>query len=174
MFLCVVLFLIMLCTLLLFFFLIFFFFFKQKTAYEMRISDWSSDVCSSDLHHPAATIALMPEHFIPKHLGDDTLVPVCVPEAGSTAPRFQLPGAPDAPLPHLAYSAESGMGRILAASLPAMGQAFSATPVFASHAAAVLHAMARDGVGVAWLPMSLVHQDLALGDRKSTRLNSSH
>src|SRR3546814_2496397 len=30
----------------------FFFFFKQKTAYEMRISDWSSDVCSSDL--PAA------------------------------------------------------------------------------------------------------------------------
>src|SRR3546814_3118586 len=26
-----------------------FFFFKQKTAYEMRISDWSSDVCSSDL-----------------------------------------------------------------------------------------------------------------------------
>src|SRR3546814_18724039 len=26
------------------------FFFKQKTAYEMRISDWSSDVCSSDLH----------------------------------------------------------------------------------------------------------------------------
>src|SRR3546814_3851301 len=34
-----------------------FFFFKQKTAYEMRISDWSSDVCSSDLLaemvHPA-------------------------------------------------------------------------------------------------------------------------
>src|SRR3546814_3558868 len=34
------------CSLLLF---LFFFFFKQKTAYEMRISDWSSDVCSSDL-----------------------------------------------------------------------------------------------------------------------------
>src|SRR3546814_2576091 len=33
-----------------------FFFFKQKTAYEMRISDWSSDVCSSDLvaHHQKA------------------------------------------------------------------------------------------------------------------------
>src|SRR3546814_5403085 len=29
---------------------VFVFFFKQKTAYEMRISDWSSDVCSSDLH----------------------------------------------------------------------------------------------------------------------------
>src|SRR3546814_1578142 len=32
-----------------FFGMLFFFFFKQKTAYEMRISDWSSDVCSSDL-----------------------------------------------------------------------------------------------------------------------------
>src|SRR3546814_246841 len=33
--------------------LFFFFFFKQKTAYEMRISDWSSDVCSSDLYRLA-------------------------------------------------------------------------------------------------------------------------
>src|SRR3546814_10098408 len=32
-----------------------FFFFKQKTAYEMRISDWSSDVCSSDLDVMALT-----------------------------------------------------------------------------------------------------------------------
>src|SRR3546814_12397890 len=31
-----------------------FFFFKQKTAYDMRISDWSSDVCSSDLIHGCA------------------------------------------------------------------------------------------------------------------------
>src|SRR3546814_4265452 len=30
--------------------MMFIFFFKQKTAYELRISDWSSDVCSSDLH----------------------------------------------------------------------------------------------------------------------------
>src|SRR3546814_5851231 len=30
-----------------------FFLFKQKTEYEMRISDWSSGVCSSDLHHAA-------------------------------------------------------------------------------------------------------------------------
>src|SRR3546814_946028 len=34
-----------------------FFFFKQKTAYEMRISDWSSDVCSSDLPMGAAAAA---------------------------------------------------------------------------------------------------------------------
>src|SRR3546814_5952107 len=35
----------------------FFFFFKQKTAYEMRISDWSSDVCSSDLFEAPRLVA---------------------------------------------------------------------------------------------------------------------
>src|SRR3546814_2016338 len=35
-------------------FAVVFFFFKQKTAYEVRISDWSSDVCSSDLWQSAA------------------------------------------------------------------------------------------------------------------------
>src|SRR3546814_5246939 len=39
------------------FMLVSFFFFKQKTAYEMRISDWSSDVCSSDLAAADAFIA---------------------------------------------------------------------------------------------------------------------
>src|SRR3546814_9790795 len=39
-----------------------FFFFKQKTAYEMRISDWSSDVCSSDLQHPASLGNLHPDN----------------------------------------------------------------------------------------------------------------
>src|SRR3546814_14542656 len=37
--------------------MLFVFFFKQKTAYEMRISDWSSDVCSSDLR-PASAMVL--------------------------------------------------------------------------------------------------------------------
>src|SRR3546814_1059454 len=52
------------CVLLLYIFvLLFVFFFKQKTAYEMRISDWSSDVCSSDLqplvddHHQPVDLA---------------------------------------------------------------------------------------------------------------------
>src|SRR3546814_6065186 len=42
----------------------FVFFFKQKTAYEMRISDWSSDVCSSDLEESSkanvAIVAMLP------------------------------------------------------------------------------------------------------------------
>src|SRR3546814_4198555 len=51
-------------------YIITFFFFKQKTAYEMRISDWSSDVCSSDLHpKEALTIKSwledVPYHYFP-------------------------------------------------------------------------------------------------------------
>src|SRR3546814_1566300 len=41
----------------------FFFFCKQKTAYEMRISDWSSDVCSSDLGCPHLDIAACDAQF---------------------------------------------------------------------------------------------------------------
>src|SRR3546814_1960978 len=42
-----------------------FFFFKQKTAYEMRISDWSSDVCSSDLPKPLRVASIVPAlHYL--------------------------------------------------------------------------------------------------------------
>src|SRR3546814_20604277 len=43
------------------FFVYFFFFFKQKTAYEMRISDWSSDVCSSDLSERGRRMSPRPD-----------------------------------------------------------------------------------------------------------------
>src|SRR3546814_14487425 len=44
------------------------FFFKQKTAYEMRISDWSSDVCSSDLSEGTLTIAAIRDVTERRHL----------------------------------------------------------------------------------------------------------
>src|SRR3546814_3664892 len=46
-----------------------FFFFKQKTAYEMRISDWSSDVCSSDL--PYAVLNRNAQAIDEQHIGVD-------------------------------------------------------------------------------------------------------
>src|SRR3546814_3612111 len=47
-----------------------FFFFKQKTAYEMRISDWSSDVCSSDLEFTGSEAKLL---GFATHVADDPL-----------------------------------------------------------------------------------------------------
>src|SRR3546814_8093545 len=46
---------------------IIFLFFKQKTAYEMRISDWSSDVCSSDLNR--GDVELVAAKSIRRHVG---------------------------------------------------------------------------------------------------------
>src|SRR3546814_9920500 len=48
-----------------------FFFFKQKTAYEMRISDWSSDVGSSDLVEDALVIIAVTGQLVPR--SDDAL-----------------------------------------------------------------------------------------------------
>src|SRR3546814_16000925 len=58
-----------------------FFFFKQKTAYEMRISDWSSDVCSSDLPQRIAAILNEAQHF-----GKDCLVQRAI---GKRGPDFR-------------------------------------------------------------------------------------
>src|SRR3546814_5000643 len=53
-----------------------FFFFKQKTAYEMRISDWSSDVCSSDLAARRREGARDARHQEAPHLLADVELPV--------------------------------------------------------------------------------------------------
>src|SRR3546814_9586527 len=54
-----------------------FFFFKQKTAYEMRISDWSSDVCSSDLCERTSPLLMPSLARIPLvHIADRS--PVCI------------------------------------------------------------------------------------------------
>src|SRR3546814_3920513 len=45
------------------------FFFKQKTAYEMRISDWSSDVCSSDLNEQTGQLLDEAIHALQKQIG---------------------------------------------------------------------------------------------------------
>src|SRR3546814_19100930 len=65
-----------------------FFFFKQKTAYEMRISDWSSDVCSSDLSAFAA-----PTSFPVPH-------PEMRPSGSEIAPGATFPPAPPSQLDH--------------------------------------------------------------------------
>src|SRR3546814_20853917 len=86
-----------------------FFFFKQKTAYEMRISDWSSDVCSSDLaEHASGDLA---EHRGAAERGPDQPRPV----AQQTPPQAQgeqrIP-APVGPQDLLLYvgGAQAGAG----------------------------------------------------------------
>src|SRR3546814_664293 len=81
-----------------------FFFFKQKTAYEMRISDWSSDVCSSDLPTPTP--------LVPKTMGGSAAAPAPAQPAKAAAPR----PAPE-PMPS-AVVADSTRGQLSIATDP--------------------------------------------------------
>src|SRR3546814_15274017 len=70
-----------------------FFFFKQKTAYEMRISDWSSDVCSSDLYVPNLTIGPMVCEAIRPHTDAPIDVHLMVEPVDAIIPQFAKAGA---------------------------------------------------------------------------------
>src|SRR3546814_6176832 len=61
----------------------FFFFFKQKTAYELRISDWSSDVCSSDLG-----VAAIPDIATGRQMARRTAKPASSRSRVQSAPAF--------------------------------------------------------------------------------------
>src|SRR3546814_13406609 len=63
-----------------------FFFFKHKTAYEMRISDWSSDVCSSDLPPPASHL-----HQPPGHVRNRPYISGCACHGNARRPVLLLP-----------------------------------------------------------------------------------
>src|SRR3546814_5914761 len=64
--------------------LVYFFFFKQKTAYEMRISDWSSDVCSSDLQAPALIVGHVAGTDLPS-------AQILIRHAQSMLPAYMVP-----------------------------------------------------------------------------------
>lgn len=110
-------------------------------------------------HHPAVPERLESGHFTSVLVGRDALVPLCAPDADG-APRFPLPGNGETPLPFLAYSADSALGWIVGAA-QANGPAPAALEtVFTAHLATVLLALARDGRGVAWLPLSMARSDV--------------
>src|SRR3546814_5610286 len=69
----------------------YFFFFKQKTAYDMRISDWSSDVCSSDL----ATIYQAVIEDCKQHGAFDPTTMGSVPNVGLMAKKAEEYGSHD-------------------------------------------------------------------------------
>src|SRR3546814_4709843 len=122
------------------------FFFKQKTAYEMRISDWSSDVCSSDLvaHTPVA-------------------LAYAIVSADGTADLYVAPDKlTDAVRQHLGNAVRLHDRTAFAPALAGFaGKRIAADPDNA--VAAIFDAL--DAGGATVLPSR---------DRKSTRLNSSH
>src|SRR3546814_5383283 len=124
---------------------LFFFFFKQKTAYEMRISDWSSDVCSSDL--------------LP--IGGGYIAPAWVSQVGAKRAKELafLPG-----------------NHVDGRTAEAWGWANAAVPAAQLIACveAVAARIAKIPAPVLAMKKMSTNRAMEAGDRKSTRLNSSH
>jgi DNA-binding transcriptional LysR family regulator len=105
--------------------------------------------------HPDVPPLLAPDQFMGKKVGEDVLVPLA-----SASANF---GNAPATLPYLAYTQESGLGRIVAHRLQGKEEFLHLKPLFSSHLAAVLMSMALENKGVAWLPSSLTEQEVADG-----------
>jgi DNA-binding transcriptional LysR family regulator len=95
-------------------------------------------------------------------VGHDQLLPVCAPTAEGLPAHPLVPGS-RAATQLLAYSSESGLGRILRELKGPALERLSVRPVLTAHLASVLRTMALDGRGLAWLPGILVGEDLAAG-----------
>lgn len=112
--------------------------------------------------HPGTPSVLDGAGFQSISLESDALVPVSAPREADGAPLHALADDADHPVNLLAYGAESGMDRIVSAILDASAARANFTPVFTSHTL-ILARMARDGKGLAWLPLSIVADDLKRG-----------
>jgi LysR family transcriptional regulator, hypochlorite-specific transcription factor HypT len=113
-------------------------------------------------HHSDAPPRFDPVRFPAVRLGGDTLVAVCAPDAEGR-PMWPIPSRGNRPVRVLSYSPESGLGRILAACQSAALAVVGVETVLTSHLAATLMTMAREGHGVAWLPLTLAGNDLEAG-----------
>ena len=112
--------------------------------------------------HARAQGPLDADPYTSVRIGSDLLLPVCQPDAQGL-PCHPIARAAGAPAQLLQFSAESGLGRIVRAVLGRRLEALSAQVAFTAHLASVLRTMALDGRGLAWLPRSLVEDDLAQG-----------
>lgn len=113
-------------------------------------------------HHDSAPGRLDPERFASALVATDTLLPLSAPD-GDGRPLWPLAGKAGATARHLAYSPDSGLGRIVAANRPSASGDARQEPAFTSHLAATLLSMARAGEGIAWLPRTLAEHDLETG-----------
>lgn len=113
--------------------------------------------------HPLSTSALLVQGFPFVPVGSDSLIAVSAPDAAGHPRHTVAPASTNTRLPLLSYSAESGLGRILREVRGAALERCSSHVVFTAHLASVLRTMAIDGRGMAWLPHSLVRDDLASG-----------
>lgn len=103
--------------------------------------------------------------FASATIGHDALLPVAAPGPGDrrgSRAKHRLEAGVSNDVPILAFSGESGLGRIVSTLRGTSIEKAGGRTVFTAHLATVLRSMAIEGRGVAWLPRSLIEDDLRL------------
>jgi LysR family transcriptional regulator, hypochlorite-specific transcription factor HypT len=112
--------------------------------------------------HPAVPTRLSAPEFEFTCVGTDLLVPVAAPDPHG-APQHPIRGLDEVPVSFLAYSEESWLGQIMRVRMGKVYDPMRFKPVVTSHHTGLLKNLALGGRGLAWLPQSLIHSELADG-----------
>ena len=113
--------------------------------------------------HPLSSNTLQSQDYPFMRVGGDVLIPVSAPGPAGRARHEPAQATVARPVQMLNYSAESGIGRILHDVHGAALERWPAQSVVKAHLASVLRTMALDGRRMAWLPQTLIAEDLASG-----------
>jgi DNA-binding transcriptional LysR family regulator len=112
---------------------------------------------------PAIEASLQGHHLAWLPVGQDTLIPVSAPLVAQL-PRYALPAPGGGALvPYLDYAQSMSLGKILRSHIQELCDTTRLRTVYEADLADALHAMVHQGLGLAWLPLTLVQTDLAQG-----------
>jgi LysR family transcriptional regulator, hypochlorite-specific transcription factor HypT len=124
----------------------------------MRLTEGSCDLLIA-YHHATQPLQLSAERYDMLCLGYETLAPYAKPGADGKA-QFQLPGTARVPVPFLSYAAGAYMARLVEQIIKHSPQPLHLDAVYETDMAEGLKAMAVEGHGLAYLPASLVRNEL--------------
>lgn len=113
-------------------------------------------------YHPQAPVLLDAAQYDARVLGRESMVPVCAPDAAGR-PLHPLPGSPAHPVRFLSYAGDTFMHRVVGIILAHNTDSSHLQPCYETAVSLLLRKMAQLGHGMAWLPESLVAEDLAAG-----------
>jgi len=127
----------------------------------MHLVEGSCDLLIA-YHHASQPIALDAEHYDVLSLGQETLGPYAQADDHGV-PRHVLPGTPEQPLPYLGYASGAYLGQMVEQMLKQSPAAVHLNRVYETDMSEGLKAMALQGHGVAFLPLSAVERELEQG-----------
>ncbi len=124
----------------------------------MRLTEGGCDLLIA-YHHPSQPLQLPPERYEMLSLGSETLAPYARPSAEGQ-PEFRLPGAPGRRVPLLSYASGAYMARLVEVILKQAPEPALLDAIYETDMAEGLKAMALEGHGLAFLPVSSVRKEL--------------